>query len=174
MSNLIAAAALKALKDWIDAAEKSLRAEMTEELVAGYEAHGNKSFDVRLEDDVVASVTLKKPTAGFKIDDAVLFREWCSDTHPLAIVTPEPYVDSAFSTPFLKTLIAAEDGTAIDPDTGEEVYGVTYHPAGRPNSYAVTFTPTGKDAIADAWRAGKLHALFPSVAPALREAGDVD
>lgn len=156
-------AVLKALLDEVKAAYESARTEVQHLLDQQERFTGARQFSAALPDgSKVGTVSLTGGDATAQVTDDEAFTAWAREAYPAEAVTRlVKTVSAAFTTKLLDEMTAA--GVAVDPNTGERVPGVEIRPT-RKRSHSVRFSTTGRDAVADAWRAGT---LAPLVLPAL-------
>lgn len=167
-------AVLKALLDAIDAEYKAKRAEVQALLEEAKSETGLTSVAAQLPDGtVVAKVSVTgDPQPEARVVDEKAFLAWVRQVHPQQVhsrlvVT----VREAFEKSLLAEMTAAGVARWVDRETGElhDVPGVELKPT-RSSTHSVRFEKTGRDAIADAWRTGRL-AVPGLQAPELPAAG---
>ena len=163
-SNMVlAAAAIKAIRDLVDGRDKDVRKVVTEQYVSEYKETGIKSRDVLFEGDKVATATLSIPKqSGPAVSDRASFMRWVRATTPenVAVIQPPP-VESVCPV-FEEELLARlefKDGEAVHPVTGEVIPGITPPHTPDPKSYSVKFADGGRERLLEAWRIGQLTEL---------------
>lgn len=149
------AAVLKALADEVTAAYKQARGDGDEQLRHLHLEAGADRLEVRVPGvtQPVARLSLvpAKPSAAV-CEEALL--AWCRTRYPDEVQTVEQ-VRASFRQALLERLVIDEDGVVSDPVTGERIDWLRPVPAG-PGHTTMTFTRTGREAIADAYRTGAL------------------
>ena len=154
-------AVLKALLDRIDVEYKKARAEVQAELDAN---RGLQQVAAQLPDGrKVAKISLTDPDPAAVVTDPDAYLAWVRDQHPgtdnitRRMVTE---VRPAFTTALLAELTAAGVPQWCDTETGEvhTVPGVQIK-ATRARSHSVRFEKTGRELVAEAYRAGLLTDL---------------
>jgi hypothetical protein len=139
-------AVLGALKDALGSQYADERGDLLEQLVAAQGELGVKSLDVSLPDGTkVATVTLTQPSTRVEVVDEDAFTKWVEANYPTEVQTITS-VRPAFRRVVLDEVFV----------TGQMPNGVQVRPAPTPTSFSVRYTPEGRPAIADAWRAGLL------------------
>lgn len=150
------AAVLRALADLVKEAEKDSRVDVDRELRALAEETGTESVTATLPDGTaVATFKLAggKPVA--RVTDERKFFEWVEVNHPSEIV---PQVRAMYRECVIKACERA--GAPVDPQTGEEIPGVEVETA---TKYLTTkFLSGGREAVAQAWNAGRLAGIAPT------------
>lgn len=151
-------AALKSLADAILDRLKEVKTQMQDALITG----GVKSVEASLPDGIkVATIsrTDPKPAAVVTDPDAFLgfVRKYSPHNVTSRLVTE---VRPAYTTALLAEMTAAGVAVVADKETGvvEDVPGVEVR-ATRSTSHSVRLTKGGQEAIAAAWREGKLAHL---------------
>jgi hypothetical protein len=150
------AASLATLYDAIGAELKAAKAEVNAGLVLAKEETGTRQIGAELPDGtLVAKITLVSPEPTATVADDKAFLAWVRQFHPNQVqltVTVRP----AFVDALLKEMTAAGVPRWCDKETGElhDVPGVVMQ--GRTAYQRMAFEKTGKDAIAAAWREGRL------------------
>lgn len=151
-------AALKTLADAVNDRLKEVKATMQEHLVG----NGISKVDAKLPNGTkVATISRSdaKPAAVVVDDDA--FLAWVRSVAPGEISTRlVTEVRPAYRTSVLAQMTAAGVARIVDTETGElhDVPGVEVR-ATRSLTHSVRPSTGGKDAIAEAWRNGKLAHL---------------
>ena len=136
-------AALKALRDKIDAALDFARLDLFDDLTEMHDEAGVRSLDVMVGDTVVATVSLTVPKPGPHVEDREAYIDFITEHHPSAI---ERKVSYAFEREHMKRIA----------ETGELVPGVEWRTDTTPTTFSTRFKPNGRDAIASAVMAGEL------------------
>lgn len=122
----------KAFNDYV----KAHRDTHLDRLLEAGEDMDTKSFNVRLDGEVIATQTVNEPSDKFTVDDKDTFINWVMDKHPSEVVT-EPEVRPAFQKRLLeKNVAVGDDGTVFHKETGEPVPGLKHVPAGQPTSFS--------------------------------------
>jgi hypothetical protein len=152
-------AVLKALRDAIDGELKTARDDVQAALD---DSAGVRQVDAKLPDGtLVAKIILTDPSPAAVVTDVEAYTAWVRDHHPAgeANITRRvaTEVRPAFTTLLLGELTAAGVPQWVDKETGvvHDVPGVEIR-ATRARSHSVRFEKTGKQLVADAWRAGQL------------------
>lgn len=139
---------------------------------------GTQKISISLDDDGpdVGSVSLVQPKATAGVTDPEAFAAWVvsfgerfkSEITRRFVIEVKP----GFQKKILDQITAAGTAEWADPETGviHEVPGVAMQ--GRAAYTRMTIPDAGKQAIAQAWREGRLAEVAPAVAPAAIEAGD--
>lgn len=153
----LVSAALKAIRDLVDAQDKSLRADATAAYIATYQSDGIKSLDVRWGGEKVATATLSIPKpVPASVGDRAAFTRWVRANAPEFVTEVVTYeVDPAYTSDLLAAL-EFHNGQAIDPETGELVSGIIPPHTPEPKSYSIKFADGGADTLLTAWRQGAL------------------
>jgi hypothetical protein len=148
-------AALKALRDMVDAEYETARLRVLAGLREARVAMGLKSMRVTMPDDTpVATVTLIDPKPSIAVDDEAAFLVWVRDHYPDQIET-QVRVRPSWQREFISNLDATSDQVA-DPGTREAIKGLIALPASEPRSFALRPLPGGTREITRAWRRGDL------------------
>lgn len=152
------AAMLAALHDAIGEELQAVQAEVKAGLADAAKLTGTRQVGAELPDGtLVAKVTLVSPSPVAKVKDNEAFLAWVREFHP-AQVHSQLIVEArpAFVEALLKEMTAAGVARWCDKETGElhEVPGVEMQ--GRASHQRMTFEKAGRDAIAEAWRTGRL------------------
>ncbi|WP_431781772.1 hypothetical protein [Streptomyces chumphonensis] len=151
-------AALKTLADAIGDQLKTVKAEMQ----AALEASGAARVDATLPDGLkVGTVSLSTPKAAAVVTDDAEFLAWVREHSPHNVTSRVvTEVRPAYRTALLAEMTAAGSAEVADKETGEvaEVPGVEIR-AGRATTHSVRLAKDGADAIAEAWRDGRLAHL---------------
>lgn len=167
----------------LDTLHKAIGKELTDakkELQAGLRAAkaetGTQKITISLNDEQdIGTASLVQPDPVAVVTDAEKFKQWVMDHYNSEIerrfVTE---VRAAFTARLLKEMTAAGVAQWCDKESGEvhDVPGVQMQ--GRAAYTRMAIPDTGKAAIAQAWREGRLAAVVPAVAPAAIEPGDDD
>jgi hypothetical protein len=172
-------ALIDAFKSALDDYVKSERPHMLGRLNAAAEDTDSKSFNVKIDGETVATMTITQPQDKIVVDDDDALADYALDNYPTEVETVTR-VRESFEKVLLKK-VKAEDVTPeptednpepeqvwmiVDPDTGEEVPGLKRAPAPPPSSFSIRWK--GKEQKAQA-----LDGLFAQVAPLLGiEAGE--
>lgn len=152
-----AVAVLKALRDAIDEQYTAARAGLTTSLVQAWQDTGVKSIRASLPDGtVVGTITLAEPSDTLTVVDERVFVRWVKVTYPSEVSTVTQ-VRPGWRKSFLAGLPVADP--PVDPSTGEVIPGVALIPAGEPRTFSLRFARDGRDAVAHAWREGRLSSL---------------
>lgn len=158
-------AMLATLASAIDEELKAARKEVETGLKAAKESTGTRQIGAELPDgQLVAKVTLVSPDPVAAVTDERALLAWVRKHHPDQIASRLVVeVRPAFLTSLLKEMTAAGVPRWCDKETGElhTVPGVEMQ--GRASFQRLTFEKTGKAAIAEAWRTGRLQ--IPGVMP---------
>lgn len=167
-------AVLRALADAVNDRLKTVRADMQAALDA---TGGVRQVAATLPDGTeVAKVSLTDPKPEAVITDADAFRDWVLKSAPTEVkreVRVVTEVRDSYKALLLNQMTAAGRPEVCDKETGvvEEVPGVEVR-ATRARSHSVRFSKTGKGAIGEAWRNGKLAAdLMPQLGAGDGDAG---
>lgn len=168
--------ALKALLEEVKGAYEDARSDVQSELDAEQKRSGGTKFDGMLPGGVkAASVSITAGEVTAKVTDAAAFEAWAREAYPTEwTVRIVKEVRPAWLVQVLAEMTAAGVAQVVDKATGEvhEVPGVALKPS-RPRGHALTFTRkskaqplTGRELVAEAWRAGHLTGTLPALAPA--------
>lgn len=168
-------AVLSALADVINEELKTSKRELQEGLKAAKAETGAQQIGMELPDGQdIGKVSLVQPKAAAVITNPDEFLAWAREVRPTEVATRlVTEVRPAWQALVLKQLTAAGTTEWADPDNGviHTVPGVELQ--GRAAYTRMTVPDTGKAAIAEAWREGRLAAAVPAVvAPAAIESGD--
>jgi hypothetical protein len=158
----ITVAALRALRDIIDAEYEAARLRVMTGLREARDKVGLKSMRVTLPDGTpVATVTLIDPQPATVVGNEAAFMAWVADHYPGAIET-QVRVRPSWQRKFFSELDPSADPVA-DPRTGEIVKGLETKPASEPRSFCLRSLPGGTQEIIRAWRSGglDLHRMLP-------------
>jgi ABC-type uncharacterized transport system YnjBCD ATPase subunit len=157
-------AVLKTLLDAIDTEYKAKRAEVQAQLDAARESSGVTRVNAELPDGtVVAKVGVSDPKPEARVVDEKAFLAWVVKNYPdekaTRLVTE---VRPAFRDLVLARVTAVGVSQWCDESTGElhDVPGVEVR-ATRSRSHSVRFESAGREAIAEAWRTGRLGTATP-------------
>lgn len=172
MSNLRDAAAreavLKTLLDAVKGEYDAARAEVQQHLDEARATSGVSRVDATLPDGtVVAKVGISDPKPAATVTDEAAFLAWVRENrkdqvHAELVVKVRP----AFQTALLAELTAADTTQWVDEDgVLHTVPGVEIR-ATRARTHSVRFEKTGRELVADAWRAGQLTELVTLALPA--------
>jgi hypothetical protein len=159
---------MKTLTDLVKGEADEARAELFPDLLEQFNELGTKSFTVKVPGaEKVATFTIAEPKPATKVDDAALIR-WCELNRPDLLTDVEhPPVEAWTQTVLtdgaLKEIMATCPlvGEKFYTETGEEVEGVTYIPAGTPKSFTVRYEKGGQERVIQAWRDGDLAGIEP-------------
>lgn len=156
-------AALKALADAVAERLKEVRASMQEAL----ETTGASRVTASLPDGTkVATIYSTEPAPVARVTDPDLFLEWAREHSPNNVTTRlVTEVRPAYQTALLAEMTAAGTAQWADKETGElhDVPGVEIR-ATRSRGHSVRPVDGGREAIAAAWRDGKLaHLTLPQL-----------
>ena len=169
------AAVLSTLHDAIGAELKTAKKELEAGLRTAKEETGTQKISVSLDEGQdIGTVSLVQPKAAAAVTDAEEFTAWVLENYGTEI--ERKFVTSVkpgFQKKILDQITAAGVAEWADPETGviHEVPGVAMQ--GRAAYTRMTVPDTGKAAIAQAWREGRLgSAVPPSMAAAAIESGD--
>lgn len=168
--------ALKALLEEVKGAYEEARTDVQFELDAEQKRSGGTKFDGVLPGGVkAASVSLTQGEKAAKVTDAEAFEAWAKEAFPSEwMVRVVKEVRPAWLAQVLAEMTAAGVAQVVDTATGEvhDVPGVEIKPS-RPRGHALTFARkskaqplTGRELVAEAWRAGLLASTLPALAPA--------
>lgn len=158
----ITVAALRALRDIVDAEYETARLRVLTGLHEARDKVGLKSMRVTLPDGTpVATVTLIDPKPATVIGNEAAFVAWVADHYPSEIET-QVRVRPSWQRKFFSELDPSAD-PVIDPRTGEAVKGLETIPASEPRSFCLRSLPGGTQEIIRAWRCGSLdlHRILP-------------
>lgn len=171
------AAVLSTLHDAIGGELKTAKKELEEGLRTAKQETGTQKISVSLaEGQDIGTVSLVQPKAAAAVTDPDAFTAWVIEY--FATEVERKFVTSVkpgFQKKILDQVTAAGVAEWADPETGviHEVPGVAMQ--GRAAYTRMTLPDTGKEAIAQAWREGRLGAAMPpAMAPAAIESGDTD
>lgn len=143
---------LTAVRDVVAEEVETARQDVKAELLAAFHDLGVKSVAVALPDGTpVATVTLNQPQPKPIVDEHSQL-EWVRENHPSEVTE---VVRGSFKTALDKRLKVVGD-QVIDTRTGEVVPWATVRPAGEPRSFTLRYTADGREAIAQAWREGRM------------------
>lgn len=161
------AATLKALKDVVDAEYKTVSERVAAGLVEEKKRTGTSQIAAEVDGEPVASIAWITPDPVPTVTDEEAFRAWVAKHHPHQL--ERQFVTSvrpAFVTGLVAEMKAAGVAQWCDKATGElhTVPGVTF--VGRAAHARLNFRKTGKrevgrEAIAEAWRSGRLALPVP-------------
>lgn len=150
-------AVAKALLDLVKDAYEKTRGPADERLRTLYEEEGVLSTEARIPGYplAVAKMTLTPSEAAVAVDQAARL-EWFRKNLPdeVETVTTEQ-VRPATAKVVMERLKVDDEGNVFDPETGQVIEWARLVPAGPPKT-TMTFTPTGRAAIAAAYREGRL------------------
>jgi hypothetical protein len=148
-------AALKTLRDAVDAEYEATRRRVLDGLRAARKEFNLKSVRVTLPDDIpIATITLTDPKPAIVIADEGAFTTWVAENYPAEVETITR-VRSAWQRAFVTRLEASLDSVA-DSHTGEVIPGLAVAPASEPHSFSLRPLPRGREEIIRAWRSGAL------------------
>ncbi|MFF8953852.1 hypothetical protein ACF09I_34400 [Streptomyces sp. NPDC014940] len=173
-----AVAVLSTLADAIGDQLKAAKRELETGLKAAKAETGTQKISVSLDEGQdVGTVSLVQPKATAAVTDLDAFTAWVLEHHAGEITRRfVTEVKPGFQKKILAEITAAGVAEWADPETGviHEVPGVEMQ--GRAPYTRLTVPDTGKDAIAEAWRQGRLAAAMPAIAPAApaEDGGDVE
>lgn len=148
--------ALKALADMVNARMKQVKAELEEQL----DETGVTRLDAVLPDGTkVATISKTQPKAAAQVVDGPAFLAWVREHSPHNVMTVEQ-VRTAYQTALLEEMTKSGAFEVVDESTGEvlKVPGVEIR-EGRASSCTVRPVAGGREAIAAAWREGRLAGL---------------
>jgi hypothetical protein len=159
-------AALKTLADAVNDRLKEVKATMQEALVTS----GASRVDAALPDGTkVATISRSDPKPAAVVTDSDAFLKWVRTYSPHNVTSRVvTEVRPAYTTALLAEMTAAGTAVVADKETGvvEDVPGVEVR-ATRSLTHSVRPTKDGREAIAAAWRDGKLaHLNLPQIAAA--------
>jgi hypothetical protein len=159
-------AALKTLADAVLDRLKEVKTAMQEALTEG----GVKTVEASLPDGTkVATISRSDPKPAAVVTDDKAFLEFVRTYSPHNVTSRVvTEVRPAYTTALLAEMTAAGVAVVADKETGvvEDVPGVEVR-ATRSLTHSVRPTKDGREAIAAAWRDGKLaHLELPQIAPA--------
>lgn len=184
-------ALLKAVADAINDELAGERSDHTLALRERYDDEGVKAFDVKLPagGGKVATISLSVPKATTKVVDADAYTAWCRVNMPTAVTEHTTPAGVAWVETIQHPATPAETVYSVDPgmtnvllagaspvggpgevvdEDGLIIDGVEYTPAGKPKSFSVRYERAGREALALAYRDGRLdHLLGGSTLPAL-------
>ncbi|WP_432138958.1 hypothetical protein [Streptomyces sp. bgisy154] len=167
-------AALDTLHKTIGDALKTGKQELEAGLKAAKAETGTQKISIDVDGEDIGSVSLVQPKAAAAVTDADAFTAWVMANYGSEITRRfVTEVKPGFQKKILDALTAAGVAEWADPETGviHEVPGVSMQ--GRAAYTRLTVPDAGKQAIAQAWRDGRLGAAVPAaVAPAAIESGD--
>ncbi|GGR53714.1 hypothetical protein [Streptomyces roseolus] len=147
-------AALRVLRDAVDAEYQAERHEVLEELRAARAELNLKSVRVALPDGTpVATLTLVDPGPAVVVADEEAFTAWVADNHPGEVETLVR-VRPGWQRRFLARLSCLDP--VADPYTGEAIPGLGVLSAPEPRSFSLRPLPGGRERIARAWHTGTL------------------
>lgn len=158
----ITVAALRALRDIVDAEYEAARRRVMTGLREARDEVGLKSMRVTLPDGTpVATVTLVDPKPATVVSNEAAFVAWVADHYPSEIET-QVRVRPSWQRKFFSELDPSADPVA-DPRTGEIVKGLETMPASEPRSFCLRSLPGGTQELIRAWRCGglDLHRMLP-------------
>lgn len=169
-------AVLKALADVVGDRLKDTRTDMQAALDA---AGGVRQVCAKLPDGTeVAKVSLTVPKDQATVIDADAFLAWVrehAETEIVRSVVVTTEVRPAYRAALLAQMTKAGKPEVVDPQTGviHTVPGIQVAASGV-NGHSLRFAKTGKDAIAEAWRAGTISQLPLTAATSNPVDGDDD
>ncbi|MEU7381517.1 hypothetical protein AB0A91_16245 [Streptomyces sp. NPDC042207] len=172
-----AVAVLSTLADAIGGQLKDAKKELEAGLRAAKEETGTQKISVSLgEGQDIGTASLVQPKAAAAVTDPDKFTAWVIENHASEITRRfVTEVKPGFQKKILTEITAAGVAEWADPETGviHEVPGVAMQ--GRAAYTRLTVPDAGKDAIAQAWREGRLGAAVPpAIAPGPAEGSQGD
>jgi hypothetical protein len=154
-------AVLSAIAEAVDKELKAAKRELQEGLKAAKSETGTQKISIALEEGQdIGSVTLVQPNAAATVTDPDKFLAWVREVRPTEVATRlVTEVRPAWQALVLKQITAAGTAEWADPENGviHTVPGVELQ--GRAAYTRMTVPDVGRDAIAEAWRTGKLAHL---------------
>lgn len=177
------AAIQAAILDALKAAQSGHRQDVFADMLSAKAALGVKSFDVKLDGDVVATATIKEPTDRRIVQTSdteayEAFIDYVQEHYPSEVETIVQ-VRPAFQESFLDGLEpgGVDNAELFDPKTGVAVPGTKNLPAGEPNSWSLVFKratkgkASGKERVLAAALPPEAMALLGIAEPTAIEAG---
>lgn len=135
---------------------KDERDRIRAEFVHALNDAGADSTRAEIDGERIAKVTLVQPSAKPSVINEDAFTKHVAAMRPDEIVSK---VRESYRKVYLDSLIATDDGDAIDPDTGEVVNGVRFAVSG---GYVSTrFEKQGRERLGAAIKAGQVSYYLP-------------
>lgn len=139
-------AALTLLEDKIKTERETTR----EQVMTALDELGGDQVRAELPDGTrIAKVSIAAPKPSARVTDEQALTGWVAESMPTEVLMR---IRDSYKKVLLDRLVPAEDGSAVDPDTGEIVPGVHFTERNRYPS--IRFEPEGKTALEAAFRAG--------------------
>lgn len=162
------AAVAKLLMEELAAADKETRTQGMALFLEVHEELGLKSAEVRLPGgEHIATATLPQPKDSVDFNEAAFLAHVEADRPDEILKSVNPAYRTA-----LKRHLLIDGDKVVDTRTGEVVSWASVRPAGKPRSFTITFTATGRDAVKEAWHedpATLLEFLAPPALPVAEE-----
>lgn len=160
-------ALIKAYYDALGDFLRDAREDHLEDLMDRYDDEGTKSFTITLPDGTrIGSVTIPEPKSSTDIVDEASLFEYAEERDGITTETIPATAERTIkklSPKWLDALkqraVEGDDGTLVDPETGEVIPGLKVTPGARPKSFTVRYEREGRQKIATAYQRGELAHL---------------